>query len=83
VAGKFVLLNRAPSMLSMGRLSPDRHGTDGRRRAGVGTVEKHVRSIVAQLCLPNTDDDHRHVLAVLTFLETRWLDRSGGRRRGW
>jgi DNA-binding NarL/FixJ family response regulator len=34
-----------------------------------GTVEKHVSSIMAKLRLPETDDDHRRVIAVITFLE--------------
>jgi serine/threonine-protein kinase PknK len=52
---------------------------EGRSNAGIarrlwltdGTVEKHVRSILAKLDLPQTDEDHRRVLAVLTFLESR------------
>jgi DNA-binding NarL/FixJ family response regulator len=36
-----------------------------------GTVEKHVRSILTKLNLPESETDHRRVLAVLKFLESR------------
>jgi DNA-binding NarL/FixJ family response regulator len=34
-----------------------------------GTVEKHVHSILRKLNLPDVDDDHRRVLAVITYLD--------------
>jgi len=36
-----------------------------------GTVEKHVHAILGKLPLAATADDHRRVLAVITFLESR------------
>jgi DNA-binding NarL/FixJ family response regulator len=50
---------------------------EGRSNAGIarrlwvteGTVEKHVRAILTKLNLPEADDNHRRVLAVITFLE--------------
>ena len=60
---------------------------EGRSNAGIsrrlwvteGTVENHVHNIMAKLRLAETDDDHRRVLAVITFLRPslREPDRAG------
>jgi DNA-binding NarL/FixJ family response regulator len=52
---------------------------EGRSNAGIaqtlwvteGTVEKHVHSILAKLRLPAAEGDHRRVLAVIAFLDSR------------
>ena len=52
---------------------------EGRSNAGIahqlwvteGTVEKHIHRILQKLPLQDNADDHRRVLAVLAFLETR------------
>jgi DNA-binding NarL/FixJ family response regulator len=52
---------------------------EGRSNAGIahqlfvseGTIEKHIRSILMKLDIPEAPNDHRRVLAVLTYLDTR------------
>jgi DNA-binding NarL/FixJ family response regulator len=52
---------------------------EGRSNAGIakrlwlaeGTVEKHVKSILGKLDIHATSDDHRRVLAVVAYLESR------------
>jgi DNA-binding NarL/FixJ family response regulator len=68
----------------LGELSPREREVlqlmaEGRSNAGIanllwvteGTVEKHVRSILAKLRLPETSDNHRRVLAVVRYLESQ------------
>jgi DNA-binding NarL/FixJ family response regulator len=52
---------------------------EGRSNAGIahrlwvteGTVEKHVHRVLGKLRLPETTEDHRRVLAVIAYLESR------------
>jgi DNA-binding NarL/FixJ family response regulator len=52
---------------------------EGRSNAGIahrlwvteGAVEKHVRGILMKLDLHSTEEDHRRVLAVVTYLDAR------------
>jgi DNA-binding NarL/FixJ family response regulator len=52
---------------------------EGRSNVGIarrlwvteGTVEKHVHSILNKLRLGDSDDEHRRVLAVITYLDCR------------
>jgi DNA-binding NarL/FixJ family response regulator len=67
-------------------LSPREHEVlalvaEGASNAGIaarlfvseGCVEKHIRRILIKLDLPESESHHRRVLAVLRFLETRWI----------
>jgi DNA-binding NarL/FixJ family response regulator len=55
---------------------------EGRSNGAIGrrlwitetTVEKHVHSILTKLRLPDTGDDHRRVLAAITFLDAHQTD---------
>jgi serine/threonine-protein kinase PknK len=66
-----VLSPREREVLSL--MAEGRSNSGIARELGVteATVEKHVRNILMKLRLPGTDDVHRRVLAVLTFLESR------------
>jgi DNA-binding NarL/FixJ family response regulator len=52
---------------------------EGRSNAGIaralsvteGTIEKHVHGVLVKLRLPETEDDHRRVLAVVAYLNAR------------
>jgi len=44
-------------------------GIADRLAVSTGVVQKHVGSLFAKLGIPDSDDDHRRILAVLAFLD--------------
>jgi serine/threonine-protein kinase PknK len=66
-----VLTAREREVLSLVAEGRSNNGIARRLYVSEGAVEKHVRSILGKLNLSATDEDHRRVLAVLTYLDTR------------
>jgi DNA-binding NarL/FixJ family response regulator len=66
-----VLSSREREVLALMAGGASNAGIAHRIFVAEGTVEKHVRSILAKLDLPASETDHRRVLAVLRFLEAR------------
>ena len=66
-----VLSPREREVLALMAEGASNAGIAGRIFVTEGTVEKHVRSILTKLDLPESDTEHRRVLAVLRFLEAR------------
>jgi len=66
-----VLSEREVEVLSLMAEGRSNSGIAKRLWVTEGTVEKHVRSILTKLNLPEAEDDHRRVMAVVTFLEAR------------
>lgn len=65
------LSNREREVLTLMAEGLSNGGIGRRLWVTEGTVEKHVRSILTKLDLPETGDDHRRVRAVIMYLESR------------
>ncbi len=65
------LTQREREVLSLMAQGRSNSGIARRLWVTEGTVEKHVHNILGKLRLPDTDDDHRRVLAVVAFLGSR------------
>jgi DNA-binding NarL/FixJ family response regulator len=66
-----VLTPREHEVLELTATGISNAGISRRLYVAEGTVEKHVRSILMKLDISETSDDHRRVLAVVTYLEQR------------
>jgi DNA-binding NarL/FixJ family response regulator len=66
-----VLTPREREVLSLMAEGRSNSGIAGTLWISEGAVEKHVRSVLAKLNLPESTADHRRVLAVLIYLEAR------------
>ena len=66
-----VLSAREREVLGLMAEGASNSGIASRIFVSEGTVEKHVRSILGKLDLPESEADHRRVLAVLKFLDAR------------
>ncbi len=66
-----VLSPREREVLALMAEGASNAGIAGQIFVTEGTVEKHVRSILTKLGLPESEAEHRRVLAVLRFLEAR------------
>jgi serine/threonine-protein kinase PknK len=65
------LSSRESEVLALMAEGASNAGIAARIYVSEGTVEKHVRSILMKLDLPESGTGHRRVLAVLRFLESR------------
>jgi DNA-binding NarL/FixJ family response regulator len=66
-----VLTPREREVLALMAEGCSNAGIARRLYVNAGTVEKHVHSILPKLLIPEAEESHRRVLAVLTFLEAR------------
>jgi serine/threonine-protein kinase PknK len=64
------LTERAPGVLGLMAEGRSNKAVADRLFITQHTVEKHVQNAFAKLQIPATTDDHRRVLAVLTFLNS-------------
>jgi serine/threonine-protein kinase PknK len=66
-----VLTRREREVLGLMAEGYSNSGIASRLFVNEGTVEKHVHNILPKLQIPESEEGHRRVLAVLSFLEAR------------